>query len=401
LDLEPPSPDSTALFVGNLSPMTANDALLSALPGAVAVRRVPGKSFAFVDFADHASAQAVVRQSVSDMVLVDGRVLLVGWAKATDKDREGERERALDAARAEIFLEPPSADSTLLFVGNVAMGTAHAALEAAFPGAVEVRRVPGKSYAFVNYPDFAAADGAVKRATAEPVLVDGRALMVGWAKGRDEEREREREAEAEARRARAAQPPEPDAATVFVGRLPPGTTSEALAALFQDVVEVRLPAGRDYAFVELASHQAARRAVEDAGGAGGGASGGLVVNGRAVSIGWARGKPAAPSQTVPDCWFCLGSPSVKTHLVVSVSDHAYLALPRGGLVDAHVLLSPIDCVPSRTHLSADAKHDFARFDAALDGMLRTQRCAALRFERTIRTRSRDHMQQVMCACICA
>ena len=303
LDLEPPAPDSTLLFIGNLSHMTSNEALLSALPGAVVVRRVPGKSYAFVDFSDTPSAQAVVRQSVADMVLLDGRVLLVGWAKATDRDKDKDREGGLDAARADMLLEPPAADSTMLFVGNIATATTDGALEGAFPGSTEVRRVPGRSYAFVNYAEFAAADGVVKKATAEPIVVDGRELMVGWAKGRDEEREREREAEAEARRARAAQPPEPDAATLFVGRLPPGTTSEVLEGLFQDVTVVRLPAGRDYAFVEFSGPQAARRAMEDAGGAGG-AGGGLVVNGRAVSVGWARGKPAAPSQVRRDPYTC-------------------------------------------------------------------------------------------------
>ncbi len=44
--------------------------------------------------------------------------------------------------------------------------------------------------------------------------------------------------------------------------------------------------------------------------------------------------------------------SVQVHLVVSVGEHSYLALPRGGIADTHVLVAPIDCVPSRVHLSA-------------------------------------------------
>jgi hypothetical protein len=43
------------------------------------------------------------------------------------------------------------------------------------------------------------------------------------------------------------------------------------------------------------------------------------------------GKPAEKNSHQGDCWFCLGSPSVKVHLVVSVSENAYLAIPRGGM----------------------------------------------------------------------
>jgi hypothetical protein len=41
------------------------------------------------------------------------------------------------------------------------------------------------------------------------------------------------------------------------------------------------------------------------------------------------------------CWFCLGSPQVEKHLVITVGDHSYLALPKGGLVPEHVLILPI------------------------------------------------------------
>ncbi|KAJ7322780.1 hypothetical protein OS493_032965 [Desmophyllum pertusum] len=41
------------------------------------------------------------------------------------------------------------------------------------------------------------------------------------------------------------------------------------------------------------------------------------------------------------CWFCLGSPEVEKHLVVSVGDDSYVALAKGGLVPDHVLICPI------------------------------------------------------------
>jgi hypothetical protein len=91
-----------------------------------------------------------------------------------------------------------------------------------------------------------------------------------------------------------------------------------------------------------------------------------------LAFGWAKGKPVDQySSHNEDCWFCLGSPSVKvqialvlhivahvvkcccfqTHLIISVSDHSYVALPKGGIVDYHVMISPIECVPNRLLLS--------------------------------------------------
>ena len=66
---------------------------------------------------------------------------------------------------------------------------------------------------------------------------------------------------------------------------------------------------------------------------------------------------APPSKPRGPCWFCLGSPQVEKHLIVSIGNHvstlllsmlynpslpqSYLALPKGGLVKEHVLVLPI------------------------------------------------------------
>ena len=96
-----------------------------------------------------------------------------------------------------------------------------------------------------------------------------------------------------------------------------------------------------------------------------------------------------------DCWFCLASPSLKTHLIMSVADNAYVALPRGAVEPRHALIIPIECVPSRIHLSQGAKSDLRKFESALDKLYLQQDFASLRFERAIRTKGRDHMQVVV------
>ncbi|XP_012280243.1 CWF19-like protein 1 [Orussus abietinus] len=41
------------------------------------------------------------------------------------------------------------------------------------------------------------------------------------------------------------------------------------------------------------------------------------------------------------CWFCLSSPKVSKHLVISVGTETYVALAKGGLVEDHFLILPI------------------------------------------------------------
>lgn len=65
----------------------------------------------------------------------------------------------------------------------------------------------------------------------------------------------------------------------------------------------------------------------------------------AVSSG--RNRPAQPPAP---CWFCLGSPDVEKHLVVSVGTQVYLALAKGGLTNDHCLILPIEHCPCSKEL---------------------------------------------------
>ena len=41
------------------------------------------------------------------------------------------------------------------------------------------------------------------------------------------------------------------------------------------------------------------------------------------------------------CWFCLASPEVEKHLIVSVGDESYVALAKGGIDWNNLLIVPI------------------------------------------------------------
>ena len=78
---------------------------------------------------------------------------------------------------------------------------------ALLPKAVDVRKVLGKSYAFVEFDSFLSADFVCKQSVHTPYVLGGKNLTIGWGKTLDEvealageedrnrNREREREEE--------------------------------------------------------------------------------------------------------------------------------------------------------------------------------------------------------------
>ncbi len=63
---------------------------------------------------------------------------------------------------------------------------------------------------------------------------------------------------------------------------------------------------------------------------------------------------SALTQLHPDssvCWFCLGSPKVEKHLVVSIGKKMYLAVAKGPVCDGHVLIIPINHSQSSLELT--------------------------------------------------
>ncbi|CAK9234133.1 unnamed protein product [Sphagnum troendelagicum] len=100
-----------------------------------------------------------------------------------------------------------------------------------------------------------------------------------------------------------------------------------------------------------------------------------------------EGGDALPAEA---CWFCLSSPSIDTHLVVSVGDHCYCAIAKGPLVDSHILILPIEHHPSTISLPADAESELQRYKDALQKCFKTQGKATVFFERYLQLRAGTH-----------
>ena len=65
------------------------------------------------------------------------------------------------------------------------------------------------------------------------------------------------------------------------------------------------------------------------------------------------------------CWFCLSSPSVERHLVISIGDNFYLALAKGPIDKWHVLILSVTHIQSSAMLTEDDWIELEKFKSAL------------------------------------
>jgi RNA recognition motif-containing protein len=392
----PPSDQCRVLFVGGIGNEVPDVEILKSFPNSVAVRRVEGKGFVFVEFRCHSDALAVMETSYNQDVIIRGKRLKFGWGK--DKDGgssggHGGHGHADDLASKQLLLQPPSHDATRLFIGGLPFVVSQEDILGMFPGSISVHHSPGRPYLFLEFCDHESAAECVAAAQLKPVAYQDRTLAVGWA-----EHNATHGNGSGHRYKLDMTPPYADCRTVFVGGLPASelelSKEDLQVVLLQqlqelrkenndgrsdrsdntsgsvstsDIVTIRRADGKEFAFVEFGSTSDAKQFVDLQR-----LSVPVKDQTYELAFGWAKGKPVDQySSHNEDCWFCLGSPSVKvqialilhivphevicccfqTHLIISVSDHSYVALPKGGIVDYHVMISPIECVPNRLLLS--------------------------------------------------
>ncbi|XP_018327175.1 CWF19-like protein 1 [Agrilus planipennis] len=89
------------------------------------------------------------------------------------------------------------------------------------------------------------------------------------------------------------------------------------------------------------------------------------------------------------CWFCLASPSVEKHLIITVGEDVYLALAKGGLVEEHLLICPIEHHQSALHLPHNVLSEIEKFKKAIIDFYSTSQNVTIFFERNYKT---SHMQ---------
>ena len=98
----------------------------------------------------------------------------------------------------------------------------------------------------------------------------------------------------------------------------------------------------------------------------------------------------AVSNTHQPCWFCLSSTNLDTHLIVSVGDNFFCTLAKGPLVEEHVLIVPIEHLPSTLSLPSDSDSELQKFKHALKRYFRKHGNAMIVFERYLNPRAANH-----------
>lgn len=98
-----------------------------------------------------------------------------------------------------------------------------------------------------------------------------------------------------------------------------------------------------------------------------------------------RNEPLDPG----NCWFCLSSPDVEKEYIISIGDNCYLALAKGGLVEDHVLILPIDHIRSSLEASDELREEIAKFKNCLTKFYASHGKDVAFFERNFKS---QHMQ---------
>jgi len=100
------------------------------------------------------------------------------------------------------------------------------------------------------------------------------------------------------------------------------------------------------------------------------------------------------------CWFCLASPDVDKKLIISIGNQCYLACAKGGLVEEHILITPIEHIRCYMDLFKEGEEkemesnretvlEMKRFQDSLVKYFESKDCFAVFFERNYKS---QHMQ---------
>ncbi|XP_071698443.1 zinc finger CCCH domain-containing protein 64 [Rutidosis leptorrhynchoides] len=81
-----------------------------------------------------------------------------------------------------------------------------------------------------------------------------------------------------------------------------------------------------------------------------------------------------------ECWFCLSSPNVESHLITSVGENCYCAIAKGPLVQDHVLLLPIEHLPNTLVTPPECETELVKFQNSLKVYFKSQKKEVIFFE---------------------
>ncbi|XP_051114303.1 zinc finger CCCH domain-containing protein 64 [Andrographis paniculata] len=95
-----------------------------------------------------------------------------------------------------------------------------------------------------------------------------------------------------------------------------------------------------------------------------------------------------------ECWFCLSSPSLESHLIISIGEYCYCALAKGPLVEDHVLIIPIEHLPNSLSLPPECEKDLFRLQSSLKAFFKGQGKEVVFFEWVSKRGTHSNVQAV-------
>ncbi|KAI3694412.1 hypothetical protein L1987_77377 [Smallanthus sonchifolius] len=81
-----------------------------------------------------------------------------------------------------------------------------------------------------------------------------------------------------------------------------------------------------------------------------------------------------------ECWFCLSSPNVESHLITSVGENCYCALAKGPLVQDHMLILPIEHLPNTLSSPPEFEIELVKFQNSLKAYIKSHKKEVVFFE---------------------
>ncbi|XAR67160.1 hypothetical protein NMG60_11013617 [Bertholletia excelsa] len=95
-----------------------------------------------------------------------------------------------------------------------------------------------------------------------------------------------------------------------------------------------------------------------------------------------------------ECWFCLSSPNVESHLITSIGEYYYCALAKGPLVEDHVLIIPIEHMANTLICSAESERELIRFQNSLKSYFKSQEKEVVFFEWVFKRGTHANLQVI-------
>ncbi|KAL7189266.1 hypothetical protein ACSBR1_039003 [Camellia fascicularis] len=95
-----------------------------------------------------------------------------------------------------------------------------------------------------------------------------------------------------------------------------------------------------------------------------------------------------------DCWFCLSSPSLESHLITSIGEHYYCALAKGPLIEDHVLIIPVEHIPTTLASPPECEIELIRFQKSLKMYFKDQGKEVVFFEWVFKRGTHANLQVI-------